>query len=363
MNKTIWIFGRRFEVTGSDIDDYYQGLRHGVELDHHDSVLAGIRPFVATDAVCLDVGANIGLYTLALAAMAPEGSVWAFEPGPSTFEFLSRNVEINSLLNAHPVNAAVSDVTGTVEFQDIPFFTAGSFTVVGEPFLTTEVLGSLCIKSPSITIDQFMADQGLDRLDFVKVDVEGGEMAVLDGAVKTLAEHRPVVVLEFNSFGMSFHNAVLPQRALARILDTFPHVYVMDRTDGSLSCLQTPKEAYELLYENGIHGPADNLLCSFEDLSIETALRPAGVTGLGDRPRRAGGGHAEHAVVAGHRPPAPGPRAGRPQPRRPRSRWTGCEPPSSAKVVGRPTCGELGRARARSHGARARPRKRSTRSG
>ena len=270
MNKTIWIFGRRFEVTGSDIDDYYQGLRHGVELDHHDSVLAGIRPFVATDAVCLDVGANIGLYTLALAAMAPEGSVWAFEPGPSTFEFLSRNVEINSLVNAHPVNAAVSDVTGTVEFQDIPFFTAGSFTVVGEPFLTTEVLGSLCIKSPSITIDQFMADQGLDRLDFVKVDVEGGEISVLDGAVQTLAEHRPLVVLEFNSFGMSFHNAVLPQRALARILDTFPHVYVMDRTDGSLSCLQTPKEAYELLYENGIHGPADNLLCSFEDLSIET---------------------------------------------------------------------------------------------
>ena len=269
MNKTVWIFGRQFEVGGSDIDDYYQSLRHGVELDLVDSVLSGIRPHVTADAVCLDIGANIGLYTLALAALAPQGSVWAFEPGPSTFDFLSRNIQVNKLSHAHAVHAAVGDVTGTVEFQDIPFFTAGSFLVVGEPFLTTEVLGSLCIKTPSITIDQFMADQGLDRLDFVKVDVEGGELSVLDGAVQTLAVHQPLVVLEFNSFGLSFHNAVLPQRALLRILETFPHVYVMDRTDGSLSCLETAKEAYELLYENGIHGPADNLMCSFHDLGVE----------------------------------------------------------------------------------------------
>jgi len=269
VNKSISIFGRQFEVAGSPIDDYYLSLRHGMELDVVDSVLTGIRPYVADDAVCLDIGANIGLYTMALARLAPNGSVYAFEPAPATFEFLRTNIELNGLGHAEAVLAAVVDVTGTVEFQDIPFFTAGSFAVVGEPFLTSDVLGSFCIKTPSITVDQFMADKGLERLDFVKVDVEGGEISVLDGARQTLAEHRPVVVLEFNSFGMTFHNAVLPQRALARILDTFPHVYVMDRTDGSLSCLETPKEAYELLYENGIHGPADNLLCSFDDLEVE----------------------------------------------------------------------------------------------
>ena len=95
MNKTIWIYGDRFEVTGSDIDDYYQGLRHGSELDLVDSVLA-VKPYVAEDAVCLDVGANIGLYTMALAALAPKGSVSAFEPSPETFGFLSRNIELNS---------------------------------------------------------------------------------------------------------------------------------------------------------------------------------------------------------------------------------------------------------------------------
>ena len=269
MNKTIWIYGHRFEVTGSDIDDYYQGLRHGSELDLVDSVLAGIKPYVAEDAVCLDVGANIGLYTMALAALAPKGSVWAFEPSPETFGFLSRNIELNKLANAHSVHTVVGDTTGFVEFQDIPFFTAGSFAVVGEPFLTTEVLGSLFVKQPSITIDQFVADHALDRLDFVKVDVEGGELSVLDGAKQALADHEPIVVLEFDSFGMTFHNAVLPQRALVQILETFPHVYVMDRSDGRLACLEKPKEAYELLYENGIHGPADNLLCSFHDLGVE----------------------------------------------------------------------------------------------
>ena len=43
----------------------------------------------------------------------------------------------------------------------------------------------------------------------------------------------------------------------------------MDRSDGRLACVETPKEAYELLYENGIHGPADNLMCSFDDLGVE----------------------------------------------------------------------------------------------
>ena len=269
MSKTVTIFDRNFTICGSEVDDYYRQLPEGGELV--DPVLAGIRPYVHDDSVCVDIGANIGLYTLAMAALARRGRVWAFEPAPGSYEFLERNIAVNGLDNVEAFNLAVAATSGTVDFHDIPFFTAGSFTVEGDSFLTSEVLGSSFFRAPSVTLDEFVADHGLRSVDFVKIDVEGGELSVLEGAVGTLDRHRPVVVLEFNSFGFSLHNAVLPQVALGRIRELFPHVFVIDRVDGSLARLTGAYEAYEFLYENGIHGPVDNLLCSFEDLPVEKA--------------------------------------------------------------------------------------------
>jgi hypothetical protein len=113
----------------------------------------------------------------------------------------------------------------------------------------------------------------VSRLDVVKVDVEGGELSVLEGATQTLARHRPVVVLEFNSFGLSLHNGVLLQVALRRIRELFPFVFVIDRVDGSLARLTSAYEAYQFLYDNGIHGPVDNLFCCFDDLPVDRHYR------------------------------------------------------------------------------------------
>ncbi len=267
VTKTVTILGRRYRVRGSDVDDYYRQLPDGGELV--DPVLTGLRPYVPVDAVCLDIGANIGLYTLALAALAREGRVLAFEPAPGSYDYLTQNVTLNRAENVETFPLAVGAASGTVDFHDIPFFTAGSFAVEGESFLTSEVLGSSFFRAPSVSVDEFVADHGLTRLDVVKVDVEGGEVSVLEGATQTLARHRPVVVLEFNSFGLSLHNAVLPQVALRRIRELFPFVFVIDRVDGSLSRLAGAHEAYEFLYDNGIHGPVDNLLCCFDDLPVE----------------------------------------------------------------------------------------------
>lgn len=271
MSKTVTIFDRKFTICGSEVDGYYQQLPDGGDLI--DPVLTGIRPYVQDDAVCVDIGANIGLYTLAMAALARRGKVWAFEPAPGSYEYLNRNIAMNALDNVETFNLAVGATSGTVDFHDIPFFTAGSFTVEGDSFLTSEVLGSSFFRAPSVTLDYLAADRALERLDFLKIDVEGGELSVLEGAVQSLARYRPVVVLEFNSFGFSLHNAVLPQVALGRIRELFPHVFVIDRVDGSLARLTSAFEAYEFLYDNGIHGPVDNLLCSFYDLPVEKGYR------------------------------------------------------------------------------------------
>lgn len=267
MPKTLQLFDRRFTVAGSDSDDYYRAFRSGADIT--DSVLLAIRPFVADDAVCLDVGANIGLYSLALAALAPRGRVYAFEPSPGSFDYLRHNVDDNGLANVESFKLALgAQAAGTVHFHDIPFFTAGSFTVDDDSFLTSEALGSNYFEAPATTLDAFVAEHGLNRVDLVKIDVEGAELSVLDGAKETLSTMRPKVVLEFNSFGFSLHHGILPQAALARIRTAFPYVYVMNRGDGSLTVLSTDTQTYAFLYDNGIRGPVDNLLCSFDDLGI-----------------------------------------------------------------------------------------------
>lgn len=277
VSKMLQLFKRSFTVAGSDDDDYYRAFPSGADVT--DSVLLAIRPFVANDAVCFDVGANIGLYSLAFAAVAPQGRTYAFEPSPGTFDYLRHNVEANSLNNVEVFKLALGDqAQGTVHFHDIPFFTAGSFAVDEGSFLTSEVLGSNFFEAPATTIDAFVTEHGLDRIDLIKIDVEGAELSVLDGAKHTLSTMQPKVVLEFNSFGFTLHQAILPQVALERIRSIFPYVYVMNRGDGSLGLLTTDTQTYAFLYDNGIRGPVDNLLCSFQDLGIRRGYVPLAVS-------------------------------------------------------------------------------------
>ncbi len=266
MSKTVTIYGRTFVISGEEGDAYYRLIPDGDDVT--DSVMAAIEPHVRPDAVCLDVGANLGLYSLGLSALAPKGRVYAFEPSPTTFGHLRANLEANGAGNVVACNRAVSDTAGTVRFHDISYFSAGSFSSDEASLLSAASYGSDPFEAAATTIDDVVADRALERVDFVKIDVEGAELSVLAGAEKTLATYRPVTVLEFNTFGFTIHQSVLPQVALARIVEVFPHVFVLDRDDGALCRLETPMEMYNFLYDNGIHGPSDNMLCTFEDLPV-----------------------------------------------------------------------------------------------
>jgi FkbM family methyltransferase len=178
--------------------------------------------------------------------------------------WLDENIATNGAGNVETFGAALGDRVGTANFHDVPWFMAGGFTTEDGAYLASDAVGSTLVEVPCTTLDAFVDEAGVHRVDVIKIDVEGGEMAVLEGAARTLAEHRPVVVMEFNGFAFTLHQELLPQRALTRIQEIFPYVFVIDRVDGSLSRLSTPAESYGFLYENGIHGPTDNLLCSFE---------------------------------------------------------------------------------------------------
>ena len=144
--------------------------------------------------VVLDVGANIGYYTVQMAAkVGAAGRVVAFEPNPVMVLELKRNLELNRLDNVSIQPIALSNRPGEAEFFCPPdgWEAHGSL----QPNRTFQV--DHTIKVPTRTLDEVIEQLGLAKVDFIKMDVEGAERNVFQGAKRTLSSsNRPAIFFE-----------------------------------------------------------------------------------------------------------------------------------------------------------------------
>ncbi len=134
----------------------------------------------------LDIGANIGANTMRLArAVSPGGRVIAFEPTQYAFERLSRNVSLNPGLNVTPVFTALADSEQpprSVNFR-------ASWPTFGPRRDGETIVGFQ-------TVDDWCERNGVERVDFVKMDVDGNEYGVLRGAERMLSRSHPTFIME-----------------------------------------------------------------------------------------------------------------------------------------------------------------------
>jgi FkbM family methyltransferase len=139
------------------------------------------------DGVILDIGANFGYYAITLAAgPGSRRTIHAFEPNATTFDRLQRNIGLNALANVIAHRVALSDQVGTAGVRVVNPVNSGSTQLTeGDSVVVT-------------TIDAFCRTQEIDRLDFLKIDVEGYENRVLRGGAATLARFRPAIMIELN---------------------------------------------------------------------------------------------------------------------------------------------------------------------
>ncbi len=147
------------------------------------------------DAVFFDVGANFGFYSLLAAEILESGRVCSFEPVPYVFESMARNARAAGKIQ--PVNCAVSDRVGVLAFDQAPEsrHTGSSFDEEGsrEPGAPRFEFTKIQVKST--TIDAYRAESGLTPT-VIKIDVEGAEKLVIEGARGTLSAAAPTVILE-----------------------------------------------------------------------------------------------------------------------------------------------------------------------
>lgn len=179
-----------------------------------DEVL-GLEQIVKPGDVCLDIGAEYGLYTVALARLAgPDGRVYGFEPQVGAFRILTAALGLAGCRNARAHRVALADRDGRGVLSvprrwGLPVHgRAFLFTDCGAPDPNDEFASSRRVEVDVLTLDRFCDRERIEHVDFIKADVEGAELSVLHGGAATLARHRPCLQLEIQDpyparFGVS----------------------------------------------------------------------------------------------------------------------------------------------------------------
>jgi len=142
--------------------------------------------------IYFDVGANNGYYYSLKVSKAVSGCrVYAFEPDPRILLHLRKNVAYNSARNVTVVPQALSNFVGSARLT--AYLGASNFLLVkvGQTSLPT-------IDVECTTLDHFVRHSGVERVDIIKVDIEGGEHNFLEGSRSTLLRFKPIIVLELN---------------------------------------------------------------------------------------------------------------------------------------------------------------------
>jgi FkbM family methyltransferase len=241
----VHVFDRSFDIFGYRNEGWFNvfaqtGKYTGFNLE-------SLKPYIKQDSVCLDVGANMGIMTLALAQLAPKGLVLAFEASEANYTGLIRTIDASGLDNIILYNWLVGKESTRGSFVEDPAWrSSGHFR-------------------PDPAGDRMMASidsLDLPRVDFIKIDVEGAELDVLEGASNTIRRCRPTVMVEFNCFALIHYRELMPRQVLRRILDTFPKVCYFDKGTGvAVPLLDPEKFLHANMFTNGF---VDDLLCTWE---------------------------------------------------------------------------------------------------
>jgi FkbM family methyltransferase len=184
-----------------------------------DAFLERVRP----GATVVDVGANIGLYTLSVAARAgPRGRVLAVEPNPLAARRLRENVALNQFENVAIVEAAMADAPGTLRLHLAPDSECSSL-------FETELGTGGGVEVRVTTIDAEVERARLARVDLLKIDVEGAEIRALIGAERLLTgPDAPILLVEANP--IMLHAAGASMGELRRCVESYGYqISVVER--------------------------------------------------------------------------------------------------------------------------------------
>ena len=235
------------------VNDEYIGRSLQLYGEWSEAEVNLVRSIVRPGDTLIEVGSNLGTHTVPLAKwLGSQGRLYAFEPQRLVFQLLCANLVANQVHNVWAYNAAVDRAPGYTVVPEIALDAAYNFGAV-------RVGAQAGTAVPVATIDSLE----LDRVDFIKIDAEDCEPAVLLGAVQTIDRFKPPLLIEYNNHMRAEIN---------RVLRLFPYrAWSFDEP------LYSPANFYR---------NADNVFGAIHSLNILLAVNP--IPGVTDSLRELG---------------------------------------------------------------------------
>jgi len=186
----------------------HEMINLGIE-NFEDNVKTSFCP--KTNDIVIDVGAHLGEYSLAVAKNAE--TIIAVEANPDTFQILQKNISLNKISNIIPINQAIYDSTG---YQNLQIF--GDKSGMSSMVMNYEDKSD-SIKVKTETLDRLVDNLKLEKVDWIKIDVEGAEYNVLNGAKQTILSNKPGIKLIIELHGEK--NSLLVKKMLSEDFQLF----------------------------------------------------------------------------------------------------------------------------------------------
>ncbi|ROM29264.1 hypothetical protein BK645_09855 [Pseudomonas protegens] len=260
MSKKITIAGKAFKIEGEDA--YARSINGTFEPE----LTELIQRLCDEGDNALDVGGNIGMTALAISTVCGSGKVAAVEPVPAAYFLLEKNT--SQVSNVKIWNFALGKTPGTLPMQGYSDNLSGSF--ISDAFHVEEK-NHFTVNVEVKTIDDTFSTLGLDRLDFMKIDVEGFELEVLEGAAKTLQQYKPRVILEMNHWCLNMFRRISIPEFRERLMAIFPVVYAVEA--GEYLDFTDPEEARIASHAHLINMKFTNIVAGYDREDILRRLK------------------------------------------------------------------------------------------
>lgn len=241
----------------------YQLLFYRNGLEKYETKL--FEKLVVKDMTIVDVGANIGYYTLMAAKLVGDkGEVFAFEPEPENYALLVRNIELNNYKNVIPVKKAVSSKTGKADLFLNRETGAHGFLPDREG-----VIGMTTVET--ISLDEYFKGRE-SPIDIIKIDAEGAELAVLQGMQNIIRNNANLKIFTELFWPSSITKSGSPTREYwDKLVESgFKFIYLIDEHEQRLE----PADFSSMMryYENELTEKplSPNLLCAKVPLKVSS---------------------------------------------------------------------------------------------
>jgi len=247
-------------VNRFDYNTTYEGKWYGVgaqllENGAYDSadisllkqLLVEKRKAVGDPVTVLDCGANIGVFTLEIARLMRDwGRVIAIEPQERLFYALAGNIALNNAFNARAIWAAVDAEAGFIDIPEPNYCQPGSFgSLELQQVVGTEDIGQpIDYAKPTSHVRTIKIDDlGCGRVDLIKLDIEGMELAALAGAVEVLQRDRPLLCIEVIKIDRAVLESLLESLGYKLFVHNAMNAIAVHADDPTIRCIVVQEAA------------------------------------------------------------------------------------------------------------------------